>query len=91
MRLIDADKLANELKSYVSNIKNIRSDRNCFLTEKNVLSLIDSQEEVSEIRIAGIKKHQSDFSDLELTEDFVEEQLDKYDKTLNGMKEMGLL
>ena len=91
MRLIDADKLVNELKSYVSNIKNIRSDGNCFLTEENILSLIESQESVSTIRITGIKKHQSDFSDLELTEEFIEEQLDGYKKTLNGMKEMGIL
>ena len=91
MRLIDADELVDELKSYVSNIKNIRSDGNCFLTEENVLSLIESQESVSAIHITEIKKHQSDFSDLELTEEFIEEQLESYKRTLNGMKEMGIL
>lgn len=82
MRLIDADKLVDELKSYVSKIKNIRSDDNCFLAEEDVLDLIESQESISAIHITEIKKHRSDFSDLELTEEFVEEQLDKYDKTL---------
>ena len=51
------------------------------------MSLINSQESVSAIRITEIKKHQSDFSELELIEEFIEEQLDSYKRTLNGMEE----
>lgn len=43
MRLIDADKLVVDLKEFVENIKNIREDSKCFLTEENVLSIIDEQ------------------------------------------------
>lgn len=42
-RLIDADKLIEDLKEYVKNIKNIRSDGKCFLTEENVLGIINNQ------------------------------------------------
>jgi predicted RNA-binding protein with EMAP domain len=42
-RLIDADKLIEDLKEYVENIKNIRDDGKCFLTEENVLSIIKEQ------------------------------------------------
>ena len=42
-RLIDADKLIEDLKEYVENIKNIRDDGKCFLTEENVLSIINEQ------------------------------------------------
>lgn len=75
MRLIDADKLVGEVKLYVANIKSIRSDSNCFLTEDNVLSLINSQDTVSTIRITEIRKHESDFSDL-----FCQETDGKYEK-----------
>ena len=43
MRLIDADKLIEDLKEYAENIKNIRDDGKCFLTEENVLSIIKEQ------------------------------------------------
>ena len=43
MRLIDADKLVVDLKEFVENIKNIRDDSKCFLTEENVLSIIEEQ------------------------------------------------
>ena len=42
-RLIYADKLIEDLKEYVENIKNIRDDGKCFLTEENVLSIIKEQ------------------------------------------------
>ena len=42
-RLIDTDKLIEDLKEYVENIKNIRDDGKCFLTEENVLSIIKEQ------------------------------------------------
>ena len=42
-RLIDADELITDLKEYVENIKNIRDDGKCFLTEENVLSIIEEQ------------------------------------------------
>ena len=42
-RLIYADKLIEDLKEYVENIKNIRDDGKCFLTEENVLSIINEQ------------------------------------------------
>ena len=43
MRLVDADKLITDLKKYVENIKNIRDDGKCFLTEENVLNIIKEQ------------------------------------------------
>ena len=43
MKLTDADKLITDLKEYVENIKNIRDDDKCFLTEENVLSIIKEQ------------------------------------------------
>ena len=43
MRLIDADKLIEVLKEYAENIKNIRDDGKCFLTEENVLGIIKEQ------------------------------------------------
>ena len=43
MKLIDTDKLIEDLKEYVENIKNIRDDGKCFLTEENVLSIIKEQ------------------------------------------------
>ena len=42
-RLIDTDKLITDLKEYVENIKNLRSDGKCFLTEENVLGIINKQ------------------------------------------------
>lgn len=42
-RWIDADQLIVDLKEWVENIKNIRDDGKCFLTEENVLSIIDEQ------------------------------------------------
>ena len=47
MRLIDADKLKDELKSFVSIIKG--TDNNSNLTEDNVFGLIDLQETVDEV------------------------------------------
>ena len=42
-RWIDANQLIADLKEFVENIKNIREDSKCFLTEENVLSIIDEQ------------------------------------------------
>ena len=42
-RLIYADKLITDLKEYVENIKNFRDDGKCFLTDENVLSIIEEQ------------------------------------------------
>lgn len=43
MRLVDADKLIEDIKEYVENIKTIRDDGKCFLTEENVLSIIEEE------------------------------------------------
>ena len=80
MRLIDADELKKN-----SDITNWDKPYGCSF------DVIDSMPTINAILITDTKKHQSDFSDLELTEEFIEEQLDKYGKTLNGMKEIGLL
>lgn len=42
-RWIDANQLIVDLKEWVKNIKSIRDDGKCFLTEENVLSIIDEQ------------------------------------------------
>lgn len=45
-KLIDANELIEDLHQYVENIKGIRDDGKCFLTEENVLYLINRQEEI---------------------------------------------
>ena len=40
------DELSANLRQYVRNIKTIRSDNKCFLTEENVLNLINKQKEL---------------------------------------------
>lgn len=41
MRLIDADLLKDNIKSWTEKIKGSRTDSQCFFTEENVLSAID--------------------------------------------------
>ena len=49
MRLVDADKLIEDIKEYVENIKTIRDDGKCFLTEENVLSIIEEEPVVFDV------------------------------------------
>lgn len=48
-RWIDANQLIADLKEYVENIKNIRDGGKCFLTEENVLSIIDEQPTIFDV------------------------------------------
>ena len=48
-RWIDANQLIADLKEYVEKIKNIRDDDKCFLTEENVLSIIDEQSTIFDV------------------------------------------
>lgn len=45
-KLIDANKLIEDLKEWASSIKEIRDDGACFFTEENILYLINKQPEV---------------------------------------------
>ena len=80
MRLIDAD----ELKKH-SDITNWDKPYGCSF------DVIDNMPTINAIIVTDIKKHKSNFDDLELTEDFIQKQLDSYDKTLAGLKEMELI
>ena len=45
-KIIDANKLIEDLKEWASSIKEIRDDGACFFTEENILYLINKQPEV---------------------------------------------
>lgn len=56
MRVIDADLLANNIKSWAENIRDIRNDNKCFFTEENILKAINDQPTIEDVQIA-INKH----------------------------------
>lgn len=80
MRLIDADELKKR-----SDITNWDKPYGCSF------DVIDNMPTINAVVITDIKKHKSNFDDLELTEEFVHEQLDSYTKTLNNMNKLDVL
>ena len=75
------DELSANLRQYVRNIKTIRSDNKCFLTEENVLNLINEQKEL----ILKFNKISNNLIRISETDDWVVD----YDKT-HGMYRVSL-